>query len=199
MSCIAVERSHAQSIEVVESVSPMSPPGLSDWALPGGLYVGYYGPGSLNIKDGGTVRTPDNSFVSSVIGYNVTVNGKDSLWSYTGDLFVGYGSGSGTLAIENGGVARGSYGCIGYSGNDPTVASDARVTGPGSIWENSLSLAVGYYGKGSLTVENGGVVKNSDGYIGLAGIGNVRINGTGSTWTNNGILNVGYGSGNKGP
>lgn len=200
--CVAFEHAHAQSIEAIGSVTPIPTPGLSDWVVPGGLCVGCFGPGSLNISGGGTVTHNLYYYNYNYIGYDgvgtATVTGSGSLWSNTGDLILGSGSGSGTLSIEDGGTVRNYGGYIGYSGNYSTEASGVTVTGPGSTWENSSLLVVGYDVEGYLAVENGGSVKNSTGYIGAFDTGSARISGSGSTWTNTGTLYVGYGSGGKG-
>ena len=69
------------------------------------------------------------------------------------------------------------------------------MTGAGSTWTNGGLLSVGTAGTGTLTVENGGVVSNTDGFIGFAtgSQGAVTVTGTGSTWINSGVLSVGNG------
>ena len=70
------------------------------------VYVGYYGPGYLNITSGGTVSTGGITYIgneSAASGYGsgtVTVDGSGSSWT-TGQLDVGY-AGTGSLTISNG-------------------------------------------------------------------------------------------------
>ena len=57
---------------------------------------------------------------------------------------------------------------------------------------------MGQYGTGTLTIQNGGSVTNTIGYLGGIhdGIGTATIDGVGSSWTISGSLSVGqYGSG----
>ena len=67
------------------------------------------------------------------------------------------------------------------------------VTGAGSAWTNSELLSVGTNGTGALTIANGGVVSNTNGFIGFAtgSQGAVTVTGAGSTWINSGDLFVG--------
>jgi T5SS/PEP-CTERM-associated repeat protein len=72
------------------------------------------------------------------------------------------------------------------------------VTGGGSTWTNSGLLSVGTNGAGTLTITNGGVVSDTDGFIGFApgSQGAVTVAGAGSTWTNSGALFLGrFGAG----
>ena len=67
------------------------------------------------------------------------------------------------------------------------------VTGPGSTWTNTGPLGVGDEGTGTLTIQNGGHVSNTDGSIGfeIGSSGTVTVDGTGSTWTNSNFAEVG--------
>jgi T5SS/PEP-CTERM-associated repeat protein/autotransporter-associated beta strand protein len=72
------------------------------------------------------------------------------------------------------------------------------VTGAGSTWTNSGLLSVGTNGAGTLTIANGGVVSNTDGFVGFAtgSQGAVTVTGAGSIWTNSGALFLGrFGAG----
>ena len=67
------------------------------------------------------------------------------------------------------------------------------MIGANPIWDNSGYLYVGRYGEGMVTIENGGRVENTNGYIGIYAdaVGTVTVTGTGSTWDNNDDLYVG--------
>jgi len=54
-------------------------------------------------------------------------------------------------------------------------------------------LYVGNAGQGTLTIENGGVVRSADGNFGLSSgsVGRVLVTGTGSAWNNANSLNIG--------
>jgi T5SS/PEP-CTERM-associated repeat protein len=71
----------------------------------------------------------------------------------------------------------------------------ATVTGVGSTWTNSNLLSVGTNGTGTLTIANGGVVSNADGFVGFASgsQGAVTVTGAGSAWASSGTLFVGRG------
>jgi T5SS/PEP-CTERM-associated repeat protein len=75
----------------------------------GSLYVGFYGSGTLNVTNGGSVS---NSYgYIGFFGYGsgltsmVTVDGATSKWTNSTDLRVGY-SGSGTLNVSGGGAVK---------------------------------------------------------------------------------------------
>ena len=161
----------------------------STWIITGGITVGEYGTGTLNITNGGAVSNGGggaNSYIGMWSGSmgTVTVDGTGSTWN-SGRLFVG-GS-TGTLNITGGGAVSNTSGHIGaFSGSTRTVTVD----GTGSTWTNSSSLYVGYYGTGTLNIQNGGAVSNTEGSISYGST--VTVDGAGSTWTNTTDLYVGY-------
>src|SRR5690606_12173434 len=131
----------------------------STWTNTEDLYVGFGGVGSLTVQAGGTVVNE-----RGVIGQqteaegSVTVTDGGSTWTNNGFLLVG-AQGAGTLTIENGGeVVSNSQVRI---GEDPTSVGAATVTGPGSQWNNSSQFAVGFWGDGSLLIENGASVSGA--------------------------------------
>jgi T5SS/PEP-CTERM-associated repeat protein len=74
-----------------------------------------------------------------------------------------------------------------------TVTPNATVVGaPGAVAGN---LFFGYGDTGTLTIQNGGAVSNSLGFIGYnpGSAGTVTVTGAGSSWHNSGALFVGYG------
>ncbi len=170
----------------------------AQWNLDGELHVGRAGNGTLVVENGGVVESAGARIsVGDGMG-QATVSGAGSQWNNSGPLFVGIGdAGYGTLNILDQGVVTNSIGYIGFN-NDSN--GDVVVNGPGSLWNNSGSLYVGYQGDGSLSVENGGGVQSSglaiigfDGINGQSSHGHVSVTGTGSHWHNNGILDVGWG------
>lgn len=119
-----------------------------------------------------------------------------SPWDTTGQtLFVGE-TGSGTLAISDGGIVNSDFSHIGQqAGSDGTVTVDDT----GSTWALAWNAYVGSYGTGHLSITNGGLVTDNIGTIGYhAGSdGTVTVDGSGSQWTNAGLLRVGdSGTGN---
>ncbi len=126
----------------------------------------------------------------------VAVTGAGSTWINSSNLFVGY-SGSGELAVSDGGSVSSADGYLGYFPDSDGMVS---ITGANSTWTNNIgSLNVGYIGSGKLTVSDGGSVINmGGGYIGYYADsdGTVAVTGADSVWTNNFVLRVGfYGSG----
>jgi T5SS/PEP-CTERM-associated repeat protein len=157
----------------------------------GSLGAGWRGAGSLTIQDGINV-TSTYGYVGFGNGSTgvATVTGTGSTWQNSVFLMVGY-FGAGTLNIVNGGAITG-IGCnIGtFSGS----SGAATVDGVGSTWTNGdQTLAVGYYGNGTLKITNGGSVRGGDAEIGwnAGATGVATVDGVGSTWTNTYNVSVG--------
>jgi outer membrane autotransporter protein len=123
-------------------------------------------------------------------------------WSVGGELHVGDSS-TGSLTIQNGGKVDNSDGYIGYGFNVPgAVTVSGTNGGTASTWTNNGSLTVGQAGDGTLTIQGGGQVTNTVGYIGAEFIApghhsDVIVSGhdasgtIASTWTNTSQLNIG--------
>src|SRR6185295_2028260 len=71
--------------------------------------------------------------------------------------------------------------------------SEARVTGPGSRWNNVSSLTIGNtVGRNRLVVSNGATVWSGTGFIGSSSTSNqVVVTGAGSVWSNQTFLYLG--------
>jgi len=196
-------------------VTVTSSAGASSWSTEA-LYVGYLGSGTLNITDGGTVVTGNDSESASYIGYStssaVTITGyltadKPSKWYSYGDITI---SSSSTLYVGDGAYVTDKNGYI-------NNGSTATVTGSGSKWTNTATLYVGNSGAGTLNVEDSASVSSTNNlYVGSSGTGTLNVTtsgtisnvsglignssgskgtatvtGTGSKWTNSGALFVG--------
>ncbi|MBM3889163.1 MAG: PEP-CTERM sorting domain-containing protein, partial [Verrucomicrobia bacterium] len=76
-----------------------------------------------------------------------------------------------------------------------------QVSGTGSLWKNSASLYVGNSGSfNRLTIQSGGAVSNTTGYIGRYASGSnntAEVSGANSLWNNSASLYVGYASSNN--
>ncbi len=220
----------AQSVtgtgNVYGSSTPSIPaPPLPVWSIPTqALYVGITAPGTLTIQGGGSV-SDKSAYVGNVSTGDVTVTGAGSTWTNSSVVNIGYGAvpgtpGTGTLTIEDGGYVYSGVpgssntgitvsGIIGtfYAGVGTVTVSGTDAGGHASAWVNAGRLMVGRYGRGTLTIEGGGTVSNTDGYIGVfadsTGTGNGTVtvsgsdgNGHASTWASSGDLIVGhYGTG----
>jgi len=176
----------------------------SQWNNAGNpFYVGHSGDGTLNIEDGGTVNHNNNI---GYIGFNtdsigaMNVIGTDaglnpSKWVSNHHLYVG-NSGNGTLKIEAGGLVSNATGYIGFGANSissATVSGKDASLNP-STWTNNGDLHVGYSGNGTLKIEAGGKVSNTNGWLGYTSTnssGTATVTGADSTWTNSGTLRVG--------
>ena len=140
---------------------------------------------------------PMPAFAQVVIdnGDTETVKGDDtgtqpSPWDTGSTLLVGE-TGTGTLAISDGGIVESEFSHVGFNaGADGTVTVD----GSGSAWHLINNPYIGSYGTGHLAISNGGLVSNTIGTIGFhAGSnGTATVDGAGSQWTNVGLLRVGY-------
>ncbi len=171
----------------------------SQWTSGSSITVGDAGVGTLDILQGGVV-----SDTVGYVGYTkggsgtVTVDGDGSLWTNSSILYVGGLYGSGSLTIQNGGsVEAGTssgYTSIGYSS---TSEGTVTVTGEGSSLVSHGQLGVGSYGKGTLNVEDGATVSDTQGVIATqaGSTGTATVTGADSSWTNSTYLFVGY-SGN---
>lgn len=179
----------------------------SQWQNTGSLNVGtsetwrFLSKGILNIEDGGKVTSS-----TGYIGYNygtgiVTVTGEGSEWLNDGGIYIGYGGydddGDGTLHIQNGALATGSFAVIAYDGG----VGEVVVDGSGSKWQIDGSISVGdNISTGKLFVQNGGKVELGDVLtVGLKGtlsgnggtiIGDVLNQGTIAPGNSPGILTI---------
>jgi fibronectin-binding autotransporter adhesin len=161
----------------------------------GDIYVGNAGNGAMNILNGGQVSSAGGLLgeESGATG-TVTVSGTGSMWN-CGGLYVGAYYGSGTLNILGGGLVSCLYGsAIGYSGTARSTGT-VTVNGTGSMWNNNAGLTLGFNGSGTLNIQAGGQVRNSDGYVSdtVGSSGTVTVSGTGSEWINTGSLHLGSG------
>lgn len=139
----------------------------SAWTLHNALQVGREGTGDLVIADGG-VASLDPSIPGAahlLVGSRqgatgtMTVTGTDSAWNGRDGVFVA-DHGTGTLAIENGGVVSDGMGILGNSAGGVGMVV---VRGTGSQWNSRDFLWVGRAGSGELTVSDGGAVSATAG------------------------------------
>lgn len=109
------------------------------------------------------------------------------------NLYIG-SSQQGELTVAGG--ATFSSGGSSFIGAESGSVGTVNIEEAGSTWNNpGYSVAVGNFGNGSLSIDDGASVTNKHGFIGAStgGTGAVTVSGVGSTWTNGGILSVGYG------
>ncbi|MBN1590666.1 MAG: PEP-CTERM sorting domain-containing protein [Pirellulales bacterium] len=155
----------------------------SAWLNSGWLAVGYYGTGTLNVRDGGYVSNTD-AWLGRYSGSTgtATVDGADSTWTSTGNLSLGDSSGGGTgsLTISNGATVS---------------VGDAAVAGGVFGWlivsdgDNTSTDGGGLYIYNGSTLVHGDVAVVGDG---VGEYGWATVDGVGSSWTNDEWLCIGY-------
>jgi outer membrane autotransporter protein len=161
------------------------------------LYVGNgifgSGTGTLQVSDGGVVRSGDGTIGDNVGGNGqATITGAGSTWGVTGNLWVG-NQGVGDLQVLDGGMVSVGTGTadiyigavVGSSGT-VTVSSSTAATSTLSV---TGELRVGYVGSGVMTIGKGGLV-SVGGNVRLAdfGTGTLHLNGDA---TGRGVLEAG--------
>lgn len=111
-------------------------------------------------------------------------------WVIAGTLSLGETS-NGSVTISGGGTVSNT---TGYLGTRTNKYGTMTVDGAGSLWTNSLDIAVGNEGIGTLNISNGGKTVNRSGYVSINrwSQGRVYISGAGSWWENTADLYVGY-------
>ncbi|WP_421917298.1 autotransporter outer membrane beta-barrel domain-containing protein [Mesorhizobium sp.] len=152
------------------------------------LSVGFRGTGSLTIQNGGQVNAAFAS-VGEMGGTGaVSVDGAGSDWT----IQNGLGLGQGSLTITDGGAV--TVNSDFELGNRSGLTGTTTVDGTGSSLDAKGDLSIGVAGGiGGLTIQNGGLVSDENGYVGnqASGNGTVVVAGAGSTWTNSTALVVG--------
>lgn len=164
------------------------------------FYIGYAGASnSFTVSEGGIVRSSgDYNFMgyeSSSLGNTVLVTGSGSLFTNSGDLYVGFQGASNGLTVSDGGTVRVATDT--YIGTYSTSSnSTALVAGTGALLTNTGEIVVGYEASGnSLVVSNGGTVVGSivsAGYLAAASNNALLVTGAGSMLTAANTLRVGY-------
>jgi T5SS/PEP-CTERM-associated repeat protein len=181
----------------------------STWTnpIPYQFYVGNQSrSNSMQITSGGTVF--DSVGILGYFGGTnnlAVVAGPGSVWNNTNQFYVGYDGYGSRLVVSNRGAVFGGAldtylgQLLNYGANSNTVL----VSGSGSIWSNPANLYIGSGGYGnSLVISNGGVVFNSNAWLGYQAVVNddsnnvAVVTGAGSIWNNAGTLTIGQGGNN---
>ena len=155
----------------------------------GSAYVGWYGKGTLETSNGGTVSTISASGLS--IGTNAgsvgtaTVSGAQSSWQIDGVVTVGW-SGQGTLAITDGGVVNSDLinnsthqNC--YVGRSDGGVGKVTVSGAGSLWDMPGTLYVGGTNDPASTGGAGTLTLSDAGAVSAANVTIASVNGSAGT------------------
>ena len=136
----------------------------SSWTMSERLNIGSSGIGNLTIEDGATASSNDGIVGNSNQGYAIVRSG--GRWDNMGQLTIG-SYGLGTLNIEGGAKVTSNQG---YIGAGPGSNGSVTVSGAGSSWVvTAYNINLGNYGVGSLTIEDGGLVRAPTGvYLGAS-------------------------------
>lgn len=157
----------------------------------GNLRIGEGAEGTLSITEGSLQAYHTNIGVDGGTG-KLSVVGPSSSFDSMTTLSLGM-DGNGELEILEGGAVSSNQGLVGDSaGSEGTVTID----GAGSNWSTRISGAgmfIGYGGKGTLTVSNGGSVNTNGTSVGYWGgsEGKLVVTGAGSSYTDEGDMYVG--------
>jgi T5SS/PEP-CTERM-associated repeat protein/autotransporter-associated beta strand protein len=166
----------------------------------GDLFVGYLGSGNVMKAANGASVANSNGLVGWDTGASnntALVTGVGSLWTNSGNLFVGVSGSGNTLTIERGGhVVAGGINSSAVIGSDTSSSNNyVQVIGSGSTLASTADLYIGHHGSGnSMTLKQGGSAVNNDGWIGrdaLSSNNSALVTGSGSLWSNRFSLFVG--------
>jgi T5SS/PEP-CTERM-associated repeat protein len=162
------------------------------WTNSGNLTVGNNGTANLIVSNGGQASDFTGFLGNGANGTGTaTITDSGSQWTNSNALNVGQ-SGTGTLKILNGAAVTAVNGNVGAAA---ASTGTAEIDGVGSSWKNSGNFVVGSgtNAHGTASVQNGGLVTDVQGKIGLnaGSTGMMTVTGSGSQWTNSAYLIVG--------
>lgn len=172
----------------------------SEWTSDG-LYIGYYGEGTVNITNGATVTSTDDIYLGyysySYTHGIVNISGSNSALTVDGDAYLSY-EGRADLTVSNGGL----FDVTGTTYVGEGEVANVTITGSGSKW-NSGDIEIGNYSSSSYPNAEGNVVVSAGadvttGTLGIGtggsttpGVGNLLVTGSGSTIVATGATTIG--------
>ena len=136
-----------------------------------------YGQGNskIEIKNGGKLTSKSRFNVGASGFATVTVEGKDSSFISSGDLYIAQGSSArGVVHVVSGTLEAGNHICVGENG-----FGSLTVEGTGSSFKSSgnLHIAQGSSATGVVHVVSGTLQAGDDIYVGNKGFGTLTIDG----------------------
>ena len=157
----------------------------------GNLSIGDGAEGALRIEDGEL-----NAYIAAIgkAGGTGKLSVVGSAASFESQLAISLGQGgTGELEILEGGTVGSQQGVIGADADSEGIVT---IDGAGSNWSTWLEgagMLVGYFGKGTVTVQNGGSVNTNGTWIGYAygSEGALTVTGTDSRYIDEGDMYVG--------
>ncbi|OEO28146.1 hypothetical protein VW23_006160 [Devosia insulae DS-56] len=157
----------------------------------GNLRIGEGVEGALNITEGSLQAYHTNIGMDGGTG-KLSVVGPSSSFDSMTTLSLGM-DGNGELEILEGGTVTSNQGLIGDSAGSEGIVT---IDGTGSNWTTRIpgaGLFVGYGGKGTLTVQNGGSVNTNTTWLGYwpGSDGKLVVTGAGSSYIDEGDMYVG--------
>jgi len=163
------------------------------WNNRGDLYVAYDGTSNQLVVDSGGSVISSNAYVgdSALAGLNTAlVTGAGTLWSNAYHLFVGDDGFNNQVTVSDGARLASVYTDI---GNGPNSKNNLLlVTGPGSLFTNSVLMHVGNAGTGNqLVVSNAAQVLGAscNFYVGESSTNNLGlVTDPGSLWVGDAII-----------
>lgn len=159
-------------------------------AYAGNLRIGEGAEGTLSITEGSLQAYHTNIGMDGGTG-KLSVVGPSSSFDSMTTLSLGM-DGNGELEILEGGTVTSNQGLIGDSAGSEGIVT---IDGAGSNWSTRIPMGmfIGYGGKGTLTVQNGGSVNTNATWLGYwAGSeGKLVVTGAGSSYVDEGDMYVG--------
>lgn len=160
-------------------------------AATGNLRIGEGAEGGLSITEGSLQAYHTNIGMDGGTGKLSVVGASSSFDSMT-TLSLGM-DGNGELEILEGGTVTSNQGLVGDSAGSEGIVT---IDGAGSNWSTRIpgaGMFIGYGGKGTLTVQNGGSVNTNGTSLGYwpGSDGTLIVTGAGSTYIDEGDMFVG--------
>ncbi len=158
----------------------------------GNMDVGERGTATLMLKNGASIHTwrAWAGYFSTATG-TITVDGPSTVWQNDYHFYVG-AHGVGYMYIQNSGTVNTFRARV---GEFPSSTGTVNIIGTGASWNigDQLSMGSGTAAHGTINVNQGAYLANSEGVIGnlLGGFGTVNVDGTGTRWNNTVQLHVG--------
>ena len=145
--------------------------------------------GTLGVDTAGDLITV-GAVTSSVGLLAISSDGRLGNGVLDPDLFVGL-AGNGTFNVDDNG--RADIGAFNLGQSEGSTGA-ATISGPHAVVDASKSIALGFSGTGTLTIQNGGTLTNAD-YVRFGNLigssGTATVTGIGSSWTQASIFTVG--------
>ena len=148
----------------------------------------YLGNSKIEIKNGGKLTSKSRFNVGASGSATVMVEGKDSSFKSSGDLYIAQGSSArGVVHVKSGTLEAGNHICVGENG-----FGTLTVEGTGSSFKSSgnLHIAQGSSARGVVHVVSGALEASDRIYVGDWGFGTLTVEGTDSSFKSSGNLHI---------